>query len=77
MEDADGVIDLEPTPKKAKLSPPTLSALKRKFEDGPSPSKRRRLEEDGVVIMDGPDETLELTSSTAAILDADCIVIDH
>ncbi|KJA18252.1 hypothetical protein HYPSUDRAFT_205501 [Hypholoma sublateritium FD-334 SS-4] len=76
VEDADGVIDLEPTPKKAKPSAPTLSALKRKFEDGPTPSKRRRLEEDGVVLMDGPDEALEPTSSAVAVLDADCIVID-
>jgi ubiquitin-like 1-activating enzyme E1 B len=80
MEDADGVIDLEPTPKKPRSSVPT--AQKRKFEaDGPSPSKRRRLEEEGVVVMDGPDEVLEIDvtdgqPAAAPAEDADYIVID-
>ncbi|KAF8960670.1 hypothetical protein BDZ97DRAFT_1833068 [Flammula alnicola] len=74
VEDADGVIDLEPTPKKPKPATSTGQTLKRKWEDGPSPSKRRRLEEDGVVLMDGPDEVLE--PEVPAVPDSDYIVID-
>ena len=55
LEIADGVLDLAPTPKKPKLSKQTTSRI----GFGPSPSKKRRLEEDGVVVMDGPDEVLE------------------
>ncbi|KAF9479531.1 hypothetical protein BDN70DRAFT_932510 [Pholiota conissans] len=80
IEDADGVIDIEPTPKKPKMS--FTNAQKRKHEiDGPSPSKRRRLEEDGVVAMDGPDDVLEVDApdvqpAQAIANDADYIVID-
>ena len=65
-EDENGVIDLEPTPKKTK---PTANATskKRKAEETQSPSKRRRLEEDGLVLMDGLEDRLE---------DEDCIIID-
>lgn len=67
------MIDLEPTPKKAKPSAST-SNLKRKLEGGASPNKRQRLEDDGVILLDGPDEVLEpLPSKTQ---DADYIIID-
>ena len=69
LELADGVLDLDPTPKKAKLS---VSESKRKFEDNPSPSKRRRLEDEGLVLMDGPDEVLD----TGEVPDRDYILID-
>ncbi|KAG6908635.1 hypothetical protein DXG01_003813 [Tephrocybe rancida] len=44
------VIDLAPTPKRLKM---TLNGVARPQE---SPSKRRRLEEDGVLLVDGPGE---------------------
>ncbi|KAF9531343.1 hypothetical protein CPB83DRAFT_848881 [Crepidotus variabilis] len=56
VEMEDGVLDLEPTPKKPK---PNLNGTKRKRDDHASPSKRRKLEEDGVVEMDGPNEILD------------------
>lgn len=72
LELADGVIDLAPTPKKAKLN---VGESKRKFEDNPSPSKRRRLEDEGLVLMDGPDEVLD-TGDVLEGSDRDYIVID-
>jgi len=79
VEDADGVIDLAPTPKKTKATVVSnggpASGKKRKFEDGASPSKRRRLEEDGVVVMDGPDEVLD-SGEVGAAPDSDIILID-
>ncbi|PPQ88198.1 hypothetical protein CVT25_005163 [Psilocybe cyanescens] len=64
VENEDGVIDLAPTPKKRRSGPTGSSngtgsaSKKRKLEDGSSPSKRRRLEEDGVVALDGPNDDL-------------------
>ncbi|KAF5339556.1 hypothetical protein D9611_011489 [Ephemerocybe angulata] len=70
----DGVIDMAPTPKKPKrngLAPasvpngPVSVGTKRKAtgregeEDKSSPSKKRRLEEEGLVVMDGVDDKLE------------------
>ena len=72
MEIEDGVLDLDPTPKK----PRTDKQLKRKFAEGHSPSKRRRLEEDGLVEMDGPNEVLE-DPGTEARREPDIIVIDE
>ena len=73
------MIDLAPTPKKPKATTVPnggpASEKKRKFEDGPSPSKRRRLEEDGVVVMDGPEEVLDF-GEVGAALDSDIILID-
>ena len=69
LELADGVLDLDPTPKKPKLA---VSESKRKFEDNPSPSKRRRLEDEGLVLMDGPDEVLD----TMEVPERDYIVIE-
>ena len=68
LELADGVLDLDPTPKKPKLA--VAGESKRKLEDNPSPSKRRRLEDEGLVLMDGPDEVLD------TVLEEDYIVID-
>ncbi|KAJ2929091.1 hypothetical protein H1R20_g8005, partial [Candolleomyces eurysporus] len=67
VEGADGVIDLAPTPKKPKFSATaatissavTSNGKKRKAEDTFSPSKKRRLEEDGLILMDGADDKLE------------------
>jgi len=79
VEDADGVIDLAPTPKKPKATavPNGVPApgKKRKLEEGPSPSKRRRLEEDGLVLMDGPNEVLD-SGEVIAVPNSDVIVID-
>ena len=51
---------MEPTPKKPRAgATPQPGQHKRKHEPSASPSKRRRLEEDGVVLMDGPEETLD------------------
>lgn len=72
LELPDGVLDLDPTPKKAKLA---AGANKRKLEDNPSPSKRRRLEDDGLVVMDGPDEVLD-SGDVMEASGADYIVID-
>ena len=71
LELADGVLDLDPTPKKPKLAVGVVAGKsKRKLEDNPSPSKRRRLEDEGLVLMDGPDEVLDVMS------EEDYIVID-
>ena len=71
VENEDGIIDLAPTPKKPRLAPnargaqdltPMEIGVKRSFaqrQGQESPSKRRRLEEEGVVLMDGPDEVLD------------------
>ena len=70
MERADGVIDLAPTPKKPKFSTSstikaainniaTPKGKKRKAGDTFSPSKKRRLEEDGLIMMDGADDKFE------------------
>jgi ubiquitin-like 1-activating enzyme E1 B len=76
LELEDGVLDLDPTPKKLKTTPGLFSGKnKRKFEDNPSPSKRRRLEDDGLVLMDGPDEVLD-SGNVMEVSEGDCIVID-
>ncbi|KAF9462539.1 hypothetical protein BDZ94DRAFT_1282986 [Collybia nuda] len=49
--DDDEVIDIEPTPKRVK-SNPAVKALA-------SPSKNRRLEEDGLIIMDNANDQLQ------------------
>ncbi|TFK34634.1 hypothetical protein BDQ12DRAFT_689301 [Crucibulum laeve] len=55
QEDENGVIEIEPTPKKQKLE-----SNKRKLnEDEQSPSKRRKLEKDGLLLMDGAQDNLE------------------
>ena len=73
------MIDLAPTPKKPKgtavANGGLASGKKRKFEEGASPSKRRRLEEDGVVVMDGPDEILD-SGEVEAVPESDVILID-
>ncbi|KAJ3508390.1 hypothetical protein NLJ89_g5779 [Agrocybe chaxingu] len=78
VELEDGVIDLAPTPKKPKFH--SAASGKRKFEDGPSPSKRRRLEEDGLVLMDGPNEVLDegvgAAGPNGVPMEAEVIVID-
>ncbi|KDR70218.1 hypothetical protein GALMADRAFT_103373 [Galerina marginata CBS 339.88] len=81
IDDGIGIIDLAPTPKKPRVAAAVTNNLvagqKRKLDDGQSPSKRRRLEEDGIVLMDGPDEVLdpgELMNAPQA--EADYIVID-
>ncbi|KAF8908185.1 hypothetical protein CPB84DRAFT_1813393 [Gymnopilus junonius] len=58
VENEDGVIDLAPTPKKPRIEP-AASVLMRRLEERQSPSKRRRLEADGLVVMDGPDDVLD------------------
>jgi ubiquitin-like 1-activating enzyme E1 B len=45
-----------------------------KFADRHSPSKKRRLEEDGLVEMDGPNEVLGVLDNEPA--DSNIIVID-
>jgi len=56
------------------------SQLKCKFIDRHSPNKKRRLEEVGLVEMNGPNEVLdELEDGPgkgAALLDSDIIIID-
>jgi len=51
--DDDGVIDLEPTPKRVRtngqLAPEVIS----------SPSRKRKLEEDGLLLLDGANDQLE------------------
>ena len=76
LELADGVLDLDPTPKKPKLAAGFVAGEgKRKHEDNPSPSKRRRLEDEGLVLMDGPDEVLD-TGDVMEVPGRDYIVID-
>ncbi|KAJ7650687.1 hypothetical protein FB45DRAFT_779858 [Roridomyces roridus] len=52
----DGIIDLEPTPKRPRLDDTSIR----------SPSKKRKLEEDGLLLMEGKEDAL----------DDDIIVID-
>ena len=76
LELADGVLDLDPTPKKPKLAVGAVAGeSKRKLEDNPSPSKRRRLEDEGLVLMDGPDEVLD-AGDVMEVSERDYIVID-
>ncbi|GLB41204.1 putative ubiquitin-activating enzyme active site [Lyophyllum shimeji] len=51
------VIDLAPTPKRLKPMPDGSPAAKSKVLE--SPSKRRMLEADGLVLMDGPGELVD------------------
>ena len=81
LELADGVLDLDPTPKKAKLAVGVVAGKsKRKHEDNPSPSKRRRLEDEGLVLMDGPDEVLDtgdvMEVTVTPVSEGDYIVIE-
>jgi len=69
------VLNFEPTPKKPKATLPDSTSNKRKFEDNPSPSKKRKLEEDGLVLMDDADELL-VDVPEGPMDDADVIVID-
>ncbi|KAK2467920.1 hypothetical protein APHAL10511_000215 [Amanita phalloides] len=63
-EDENGVIDLEPTPKRARVKAKLNS---RNSGENPemdsqltgSPSKRRRLDKEGFVLMDGAKDVLE------------------
>ena len=76
LELVDGVLDLDPTPKKLKIARGAVAGEgKRKVEDIPSPSKRRRLEDEGLVLMDGPDEVLD-TGDVMEVPERDYIVID-
>jgi hypothetical protein len=50
--------------------------LKCKFVDGHSPSKKRRLEADGLIEMDGPNDVLDGKPGNATLPDSDIIVID-
>lgn len=50
--DDDGVIDLAPTPKRMKPTAPSQDNLLT------SPSKKRRLEADGLILMDGANDQL-------------------
>ncbi|KAJ6536001.1 hypothetical protein DFH09DRAFT_1369518 [Mycena vulgaris] len=50
-EGGDGIIDLEPTPKRPRLKVAD-EAIK-------SPSKKRRLDEDGLILMEGKDDVLD------------------
>ena len=75
VELGDGILDLDPTPKKPKLAAGVFeSKYKRKLEENPSPSKRRRLEDEGLVMMDGPDEVVDSGDVVEPV--ADFIVID-
>ena len=46
------VIDLAPTPKRPRVNTNSITVL------GPSPSKKRKLDEDGLVLMDGANDQL-------------------
>jgi ubiquitin-like 1-activating enzyme E1 B len=48
--DDDEIIDLEPTPKRVKSGASTNIIA--------SPSKKKRLEEDGLILMDGANDQL-------------------
>lgn len=50
-EDEDGIIDLEPTVKRARLTQINEAIA--------SPSKKRRLEEDGLILMEGAHDRLD------------------
>lgn len=60
-EDEDGVIELEPTPKRAKVN--SRMNGNKDAENGPvptgSPSKRRKLEEEGFLLVEGTNDALE------------------
>ncbi|KAF7356767.1 Uba2 [Mycena venus] len=58
-EGGEEIIDLEPTPKRPRLKTTADENIK-------SPSKKRRLDEDGLILMEGKDD----------MLDDDIIVID-
>lgn len=76
LELADGILDLDPTPKKPRLAPGVVGGKnKRSLEDNPSPSKRRRLEDEGLVLMDGPDEVLD-SGNVMEVSEGDYILID-
>ncbi|KAJ7856758.1 hypothetical protein B0H14DRAFT_2507719 [Mycena olivaceomarginata] len=47
----DEIIDLEPTPKRPRVAAAAPEAIK-------SPSKKRRLDEDGLILMEGKDDML-------------------
>lgn len=51
MDDGE-VIDLAPTPKRLRLNASAASGAES------SPSKKRKLEEDGLVLMDGENDQL-------------------
>jgi ubiquitin-like 1-activating enzyme E1 B len=70
VEMEDGVLDLAPTPKKVKMS----SQSAQKF--GCSPAKKRCLEEQGLVAMDGPGDLLERESFNGTVPELDVIIID-
>lgn len=77
VELADGVLDLDPTPKKPKLAVGVVAGKsKRKLEDNPSPSKRRRLEDEGLVLMEGPDDVLDSGDVMEEVSQGEYIVID-
>jgi ubiquitin-like 1-activating enzyme E1 B len=59
IERDDGVIDLAPTPRKPRYETEVEAGKKRKAEDQTSPSKKRRLEEDGFVVLDAADEKVD------------------
>ncbi|KAK7055294.1 hypothetical protein R3P38DRAFT_2846239 [Favolaschia claudopus] len=48
----DEIIDLEPTPKRPRTTAASDAAIK-------SPSKKRKLDEDGLILMDGIDDKLD------------------
>jgi ubiquitin-like 1-activating enzyme E1 B len=50
----DGIIDLEPSPKRTKAD-----NARRPGNVIASPSKRRRLDEDGLILMERQDDKLE------------------
>ena len=56
-EDDDIEIQEGPAPKRARITEP--ESAKRKTTEPGSPSKRRKLEEDGLVIVETPDEVME------------------
>ncbi|KAF8347457.1 hypothetical protein F5887DRAFT_1060776 [Amanita rubescens] len=57
-EDENGVIDLEPTPKRARTKT-NLNSRTSGDNSTASPSKRRRLEEEGFLLMEGGSTALE------------------
>jgi len=57
-EDENGVIDLEPTPKRARTKT-NLNSRTSGDNSTASPSKRRRLEEDGFLLVEGGSAALE------------------
>lgn len=61
------MLDLAPTPKKVKVDAQNVQ----KHENECSPAKKRCLEDQGLVVMDGPDGLLEHN-----VAELDVIVID-